>query len=74
MLSPATLVHVAETVIPSLELQYIHSFASTLIRLIGNRIGSKRKLELDELTLPWERLWKFLELEMWPKKRMAMIK
>ncbi|KAG8953342.1 hypothetical protein FRC04_002752 [Tulasnella sp. 424] len=58
--------------IPSLELQYIHSFASTLIRLIGNRLGSKRKLELNELTLPWNRLWKLLELEMWPKKRAVM--
>ncbi|KAG8934508.1 hypothetical protein FRC01_002240 [Tulasnella sp. 417] len=58
--------------IPSLELQYIHSFASTLIRLIGNRLGSKRKLELNELTLPWARLWQLLELEMRPKKRMVM--
>ncbi|KAG8935851.1 hypothetical protein FRC00_010222 [Tulasnella sp. 408] len=37
-----------------------------------NSLGSKRKLELHELTLPWARLWKFLELEMWPKKRMVM--
>ncbi|KAG9009627.1 hypothetical protein FRB90_008255, partial [Tulasnella sp. 427] len=28
-----------------------------------------RKLELSELTLPWARLWKLLQLEMWPKKR-----
>ncbi len=59
-------------VVPALERRYIQSFAVSLIKLIGTPLGARRKLELEELTLPWDRLWETMKREVWPKKGLSM--
>lgn len=56
-------------VIPSIEPKYIHLFALSLDRTIVTKLGHKRKLEPEELVLPWQPLWQVLKKEVWPSKR-----
>ncbi|KAG8858716.1 hypothetical protein FRB96_004853 [Tulasnella sp. 330] len=55
--------------IPSMEPKYIQLFASSLDRTIATKLGHKRKLEPEELVLPWQPLWLVLQKEVWPSKR-----
>ncbi|KAG8905939.1 hypothetical protein FRB99_007944 [Tulasnella sp. 403] len=55
--------------VPAMDPSFVQVFASTLRLLIGNKPGSRRKLELHELTLPWEPLWEVMEPEVWHRKR-----
>ncbi|KAG9039991.1 hypothetical protein FRB95_004463 [Tulasnella sp. JGI-2019a] len=55
--------------IPSIDPKFIHLFALSLDRTIATKLGHKRKLELEELVLPWEPLWQVLKKEVWPSKR-----
>lgn len=56
--------------IPGLEPRITRSWADMLSRLISNKPGSKRKLETTDLQLMWQPLWRALQKELWPKKRL----
>ncbi|KAG8925927.1 hypothetical protein FRC02_009341, partial [Tulasnella sp. 418] len=55
--------------VPALEPRYIHAFATGLDRLLSTKPGMKRRLELEELTLPWQPLWNAMKKEVWCSKR-----
>jgi proteasome activator subunit 4 len=56
--------------VPGLEPRVIRSWADMLSRLLSNKQGLKRKLETTDLELPWQPLWRALQKELWPKKRL----
>jgi proteasome activator subunit 4 len=56
--------------VPGLEPRVIRSWADMLSRLLCNKQGLKRKLETTDLELPWQPLWRALQKELWPKKRL----
>ena len=39
-------------------------------RLLANKQSLKRKLEATDLELDWRPLWRALQKELWPKKRL----
>ncbi|KZT23745.1 hypothetical protein NEOLEDRAFT_1135845 [Neolentinus lepideus HHB14362 ss-1] len=55
--------------LPGIEPRVIRSWADMLSRLLSNKPGMKRKLEAWDLQLSWQNLWKVLQRELWPKKR-----
>ena len=56
--------------VPGIEPRVMRSWADMLSRLICNKPDSRRKLEAHDLQLPWQPLWRVLQKELWPKKRM----
>ena len=56
--------------VPGIEPRVMRSWADMLSRLICNKPDSRRKLDTGDLTLPWRPLWRVLQKELWPKKRM----
>ncbi|THV06075.1 hypothetical protein K435DRAFT_712109 [Dendrothele bispora CBS 962.96] len=56
-------------IIPGVEPRVIRTWADMLSRLLANKSGSKRKLEITDLQLPWKPLWGALKKELWVKKR-----
>ncbi|KAJ3001612.1 hypothetical protein NUW54_g6317 [Trametes sanguinea] len=56
--------------VPGIEPRVMRSWADMLSRLICNKPDSRRKLEVGDLHLPWQPLWRVLQKELWPKKRM----
>ncbi|KAI8995384.1 ARM repeat-containing protein [Trametes punicea] len=56
--------------VPGIEPRVMRSWADMLSRLICNKPDSRRKLEAADLQLPWQPLWRVLQKELWPKKRM----
>lgn len=57
------------SLIPGIEPRIMRSWTEMLSRLLGNKSGLKRKLESYDLELPWQPLWRALQKELWPKKR-----
>jgi proteasome activator subunit 4 len=57
------------SLIPGVEPRIMRGWAETLSRLLGNKPGVQRKLESSDLELPWQQLWRVLQKELWPKKR-----
>jgi proteasome activator subunit 4 len=55
---------------PGIDPRLTHVWAEMLSRLLANKPASKRKLEAKDLQLPWQPLWRVLQRELWPKKRM----
>ncbi|KAK7058314.1 Proteasome activator BLM10 [Paramarasmius palmivorus] len=55
--------------LPGIDPRVIRSWADMVSRLIANKGGGKRKLEAQDLQLPWMPLWRALKKEIWPKKR-----
>lgn len=55
--------------VPGVEPRVLRSWADMLSRLLSNKPGLKRKLEVTDLSLPWQPLWRALQKELWPKKR-----
>ncbi|TFK57500.1 ARM repeat-containing protein [Heliocybe sulcata] len=55
--------------LPGIEPRVIRSWADMLSRLLSNKPGMRRKLEAWDLQLSWQDLWKVLQKELWPKKR-----
>ncbi|KAG6910583.1 hypothetical protein DXG01_009534 [Tephrocybe rancida] len=55
--------------VPGLEPRVVRSWTDMLSRLLASKPGSKRKLEAADLQLPWRSLWRALQKEIWPKKR-----
>lgn len=56
-------------VIPGIEVHIMRGWAEMLSRLLGNKTGIQRKLQSSELELPWQPMWRVLQKELWPKKR-----
>lgn len=52
--------------LPGIEARIIHSWADMLSRLLSLK-NTRRKLESQDLQLPWKPLWKVLEKEVWLK-------
>lgn len=55
--------------VPGMEPRIIRTWADMIQRLLASKPGLKRKLELDDLQLPWEPLWRIMRKELWPKGR-----
>lgn len=55
--------------VPGVEPRVMRSWADMLSRLLANKLGLSRKLETTDLELPWQPLWRVLQKELWPKKR-----
>lgn len=53
--------------LPGVEPRVLRSWADMLSRLLSNKAGLKRKLEVGDLQLPWQPLWRVLQRELWPK-------
>lgn len=56
--------------VPGIEPRVMRSWADMLSRLICNKPDSRRKLDTHDLQLPWRPLWRVLQKELFPKKRM----
>ncbi|KAI0094551.1 ARM repeat-containing protein [Irpex rosettiformis] len=56
-------------ILPGLEPRVIRSWADMLSRLLSNKPDQRRKLESNDLQLPWQPLWRVLKRELWPKRR-----
>ncbi|KAH9922007.1 ARM repeat-containing protein [Epithele typhae] len=56
--------------VPGIEPRVMRSWADMLSRLICNKPDSRRKLDANDLQLPWRPIWRVLQKELWPKKRM----
>ncbi|GJE87739.1 proteasome-substrate-size regulator, mid region domain-containing protein [Phanerochaete sordida] len=56
--------------VPGLEPRVIRSWADMLSRLLSAKPDQKRKLEAKDLQLPWQPLWRVLQKELWPKRRL----
>lgn len=56
-------------ILPGVEPRVIRSWADMLSRLLANKPGQSRKLEINDLQLPWQPLWRVLQKELWPKDR-----
>ncbi|KAG5648210.1 hypothetical protein DXG03_006165 [Asterophora parasitica] len=56
------------SLIPGVEARVTRSWTDMLSRLLDSKPGNKRKLEVSDLELPWEPLWRALQKEIWPKK------
>ena len=56
--------------VPGIEPRVMRSWADMLSRLICNKPDSRRKLDVADLQLPWQPLWRVLQKELWPKKRL----
>lgn len=57
-------------VLPGLEPGVVRQWADMVSRLLANKPGIRRKLEPEDLALPWQPLWRALKKELWPKKRL----
>ena len=56
--------------VPGLEPRIIRSWADMLSRLLSSKPEQRRKLEPSDLELPWRPLWRALQKELWPKRRL----
>jgi hypothetical protein len=57
-------------ILPGIAPRVIRGWADMLSRLLSNKPGFKKKLELTDLALPWQPLWRVLQKELWPKQRL----
>jgi proteasome activator subunit 4 len=57
-------------VVPGLEPRVTRSWADMLSRLLSDKSGLRRKLETADLQLDWRPVWRALQKELWPKKRL----
>lgn len=53
--------------IPGIEPRVLRNWADMLSRLLVNKPGIKPKLDVTDLALPWQPLWRVLQKELWPK-------
>jgi proteasome activator subunit 4 len=56
--------------LPAVEPRIIRGWADMISRLLANKSCLKRKLEAEDLQLPWQPLWRALQKEIWPLKRL----
>lgn len=51
--------------LPGIEPRVTRSWADMLSRLLSSKSDSRRKLEPEDLQLPWKPLWRVLQKEIW---------
>jgi proteasome activator subunit 4 len=56
--------------LPGIEPQAIYGWADMISRLLCNKSSATRKLEASDLELPWQPLWRVIQKELWPKRRL----
>ncbi|KAI9462941.1 hypothetical protein F5148DRAFT_1212253 [Russula earlei] len=56
-------------ILPGIEPRLIRNWADMLSRLLAGKLDTHRKLEPEDLQLPWRPLWRVLQKEIWPKTR-----
>lgn len=56
--------------LPGIEPRITRSWADMLSRLLASKSDSRRKLEPQDLQLPWKPLWKVLQKELWIKSNL----
>ncbi len=56
--------------LPGIEPRVIRSWSDMLSRLLTSKPDQRPKLEPSELELPWKPLWRALQKELWPKRRL----
>lgn len=56
--------------VPGLAPRIIRSWADMLSRLLSSKPDQRRKLEPSDLQLPWKPLWRAMQMELWPKRRL----
>ncbi|KAL6304169.1 ARM repeat-containing protein [Sparassis latifolia] len=56
--------------VPGIEPRVVRSWADMLSRLLNNKPEHRRRLEAADLQLAWQPLWRVLQKELWPKKRL----
>ncbi|KAH7927359.1 hypothetical protein BV22DRAFT_1031842 [Leucogyrophana mollusca] len=57
-------------ILPGIEPRVVKSWSNMVTRLLGNK-SNQRKLETKDLQLPWKPLWRSMQKELFPKKRLA---
>ena len=57
--------HYELCLLPGIEARIIRSWADMLSRLLSSKSESRRKLEPEDLQLPWKPLWRVLQKEIW---------
>ena len=57
------------SLLPGIEPRLIRSWVDDLARILANKGEGHRKIEPEDLQLPWRPLWRVLQKELWPKKR-----
>ena len=55
--------------LPGVEPRLIRSWVDDLSRILANKGDAPRKIDPEDLQLPWKPLWRALRKELWPKKR-----
>ena len=55
--------------LPGIEPRLIRSWVDDLSRILANKGDAPRKIQPEDLQLPWRPLWRVLQKELWPKKR-----
>ena len=56
-------------ILPGIEPRLIRSWADMFSRLLAGKSDARRKLEPEDLQLPWKPLWRVLQRELWPRTR-----
>jgi proteasome activator subunit 4 len=56
-------------ILPGIEPRLIRSWADMFSRLLAGKSDSRRKLEPEDLQVPWKPLWRVLQREIWPRTR-----
>lgn len=56
-------------ILPGIEPRLIRSWAGVISRLLAGQSDSRRKLDPEDLQLPWRPLWRVLQKELWVKTR-----
>jgi proteasome activator subunit 4 len=52
-------------ILPGIEPRLIRSWADMFSRLLAGKSDTRRKLEPQDLELPWKPLWRVLQRELW---------
>jgi proteasome activator subunit 4 len=55
-------------ILPGIEPRLVRSWAGVISRLLAGKSDSRRKLEPEDLQLPWRPLWRVLQKELWVKQ------
>lgn len=55
--------------LPGVDGRILRGWADMVSTLLALKPGSRRRLEIADLELPWQPLWRVMQKELWPKKR-----
>ncbi|KAJ7785950.1 hypothetical protein B0H16DRAFT_1488659 [Mycena metata] len=55
--------------LPGIDARTCRNWVHMFNRVLANRPGAPRKLEVTDLQLPWQPLWRIVQKELWPSGR-----